>query len=294
LSPGGPAITINDLSYSVAHPTALISGNNVIPLYPGIPSVPDVLTIAGKTYTPDLTSGYFNGSQTLIPGAAAITIDEIRYSLAPTGTALISVSSTIPIASASSSLPAALSIAGGLYSKNSASGCITGSQTLTPNGPSVTINSIPYFPSTGPSGAALIVGTSTSILSPSVPTDGAGRVITIGEATFTANSASDFVIDGQTLAQGAAITVSGTEISLSPKGTDVVLGTSTESVGLGGMIISGFGVGAGSTVTTDSGSVNASAIPVGFTGDASRLGLTWGKFGPAAFMLRATSWAFNV
>ncbi len=127
-----------------------------------------------------------------------------------------------------------------------------------------------------------------------MPTDGAGRVITIGEATFTANSASDFVIDGQTLAPGAAITLSGTEISLSPKGTDVVLGTSTESVGLGGMIISGFGVGAGLTVTTGSGSVNASAIPVGFTGDASRLGLTWGKFGPAAFMLRATSWVFNV
>ena len=104
-----------------------------------------------------------------------------------------------------------------------------------------------------------------------MPTDGAGRVITIVEATLTANSASDFVIDGQTLAPGAAITVSGTEISLSPKGTDVVLGTSTESVGLGGMIISGFGVGAGLTVTTGSGSANASAIPVGFTGDASRL-----------------------
>ncbi len=276
------------MSYSVAHPTALISGINVIPLYPGIPSVPDVLTIAGKTYIPDLTSGYFNGSQTLIPGAAAITIDEIRYSLAPNKAALISISSTIPIASASSSLPAALSIAGGLYSKNSAFGYIIGSQTLTPNGPFVTINFIPYFPSTGPSGAALIVGTSTSILSPSVPIDGAGRIIAIGEATFTANSASDFVIDGQTLAPEAAITVSRTEISPSPKGTDVVLGTRTKSVGLGGTILSGFGVGAESTVTTGSGSVNASAIPVGFTDDASGLGLTWGKFEPAAFILRVT------
>ena len=50
-------------------------------------------------------------------------------------------------------------------------------------------------------------------------------------ATFTADSSSQFVIDGQTLTPNGVITVSGTPISLGPDGSTVVIAGSTEALG---------------------------------------------------------------
>ena len=50
-------------------------------------------------------------------------------------------------------------------------------------------------------------------------------------SSYTADASSDFIIDGQTLAQGAAITVSGTPISLPSGGAIAVIGSSTQSLG---------------------------------------------------------------
>lgn len=62
--------------------------------------------------------------------------------------------------------------------------------------------------------------------------------------------------DGQTLSPGGVVTVSGTPASYAAAGTDVGVGTSTEAVGIGGLIVSGFG------------SVSASTRVVGSTGGA--------------------------
>ena len=67
------------------------------------------------------------------------------------------------------------------------------------------------------------------------------------------------MIDGQTLTRGGVITVQGTPISYAAGGTDVVVGTSTEAVGLKGSVISGFGV-----------SSSTPGVGVQFTGKAPR------------------------
>lgn len=64
--------------------------------------------------------------------------------------------------------------------------------------------------------------------SPSVVS--ASPALTIGSQTIVANSLNQYRIGSQTLTQGGVITVSGTRISLSPKGTEAVVGTSTQQL----------------------------------------------------------------
>jgi len=62
--------------------------------------------------------------------------------------------------------------------------------------------------------------------------------IVIGSSTFFENSASQFVIDGQTLKPGQVLTIGGDIISLAPGGNSVVIveGTMTTTEGLGNII----------------------------------------------------------
>ena len=336
LSPGGSMITINDTPYSLApSATALVSGMNTIPLNVGPPTeAHNILTIAGKTYTPDSASQYIVGTQTLAPGVAAVTVDGTKYSLPAGGTALISGSSTITLspgptatadrgpgrggiitiggvpytensesnyvigtqtlrpggaaitadgtryflasagtalASGISTIPLVLSTGvialGGAPYANSASAYVVGSQTLVPGGPAITISGTRY--ALAPAGIALISGSST------IPLQSAAGIVTIDGLSYTANSASAFVIGSQTLRPGAtAITVSGGEVvSLGPSGTDVVVGggrSTTESVGgLGSVIMSGFGPGPTATAPVPSGSVSGNNSASVFLGGAS-------------------------
>ncbi|KAL9117024.1 MAG: hypothetical protein Q9187_006443 [Circinaria calcarea] len=93
---------------------------------------------------------------------------------------------------------------------------------------------------------------------------------TVAGDIYTADSASIFVINGQTLTPGGIITVSGTPISLaiSPSQTDIVIGTSTQP--LGDIIMGGFNSfgndGGSSTITP-------------FEGKAMRIGVSGGLGG---------------
>ena len=103
------------------------------------------------------------------------------------------------------------------------SAVVAAGSTLTPGGPAVTTDGTYY--SLAPSGN-LIAGTLSSGGAPA----GAPAVLTFGRSTYTANAASQFVVAGHTLAPGAAITVSGTPISLASGGAIAVVGTSTQSL----------------------------------------------------------------
>lgn len=71
-----------------------------------------------------------------------------------------------------------------------------------------------------------MIGTSTIPLQE--PDPSALPSFTVGNEVITADSASHYVVDGQTLAPGApAITVSGTPISLAPSSAYVAVGSST-------------------------------------------------------------------
>ena len=55
--------------------------------------------------------------------------------------------------------------------------------------------------------------------------------ITIGDSTFTENSATQVVVDGQTLAPGGQITVGGSTISLDGDGANAVINGATQTAG---------------------------------------------------------------
>ncbi|KAI4244118.1 MAG: hypothetical protein L6R40_003102 [Gallowayella cf. fulva] len=116
---------------------------------------------------------------------------------------------------------------------DSSSRFIVGTQTLAPGGPAIThsgtVLSIPSLGSgvvIGPSTQAiqLVDAGKTHDLTPSLP------VITVGGTKITGNSASQYIIDGQTLAAGQSpITVSGQVLSISSSGNAVVFGPSTQA-----------------------------------------------------------------
>ena len=90
----------------------------------------------------------------------------------------------------------------------------------------------------------MVIGSSTQLLTPAPTTEPV--VLTLGGSTYTENSASQFIIGGQTLLPGSSITISGNRVSLDSAATEVVIGSSTEaltaaSTGVGGLIMGGFG-----------------------------------------------------
>ena len=111
---------------------------------------------------------------------------------------------------------------------------------------------------------AVVIGSSIIPFTPDPPAvvtlPGGGTVVTQssfpaaltlpGGAVVTQEPYSGYVLGSQTLVPGgSAITVDGTLVSLAPGGTEVVVGSVTEiwtaSVGMGGVIMSGFAGGGG-------------------------------------------------
>jgi hypothetical protein len=111
---------------------------------------------------------------------------------------------------------------------NSASQYVAGTQTLIPGGSAISISGTAI--SLAPSGTVVVVGgSSTMKIVPTAAYYATGPpAITLAGTTLTANSASQYVVDTQTMIQGGpAITVSGTVMALAPSGTAIILGGSS-------------------------------------------------------------------
>lgn len=232
----GAAITVSGtpVSFAPSGSDVVIAGSTVA-LYPPKPTVLPVLTVDDHKITANSASQFMIGSQTLSPGGPAITVSGTRFSLAPFVSALIIGSSTsvLPVPAKS---PAVITVGPSAYTAETIPQFLVASQTLRVGGPPIIISGTPV--SLGVSASALVVNTNPLILHPSVISAAA---LTFGSSVYTADAASNFVIDGQTLKPGSAIVVSGTPISLGSHATDVVVGTVKEPVHLGALIMSGFG-----------------------------------------------------
>lgn len=108
--------------------------------------------------------------------------------------------------------------AGATYTANSDSTIVIQGQTLIPGSPAITISNIPISPASGAS-IALIAGQTQSLFP-----------LTFAGSTYTANAASGFTIQGQTLCPGGVITVANTPISLATVVFFVVITGSTQSL----------------------------------------------------------------
>ena len=223
LTPGGPAVTVLGTRISLAPSgTEVVVGSSTIGLVPSStprPSPPP-LTLGSQIYTANSKSEYTIGGQTLIPGGPALTVSGTRLSLAPSATQVVVGSNTIRLGLVVTSPP--LTLGSQIYTADSKSEYTIAGQTLIPGGPALTVSGTRL--SLAPSATQVVVGSSTIRLGPNFTPPPS----TLGYQTFTANSASDYVIDGQTLVPGSpAITVSGTPISLAPGATQVVIESNT-------------------------------------------------------------------
>jgi hypothetical protein len=260
IKPGGPVINIAGTPVSLdTQATALFVGSSTIPIavvpYSGdqaqqegaqlAAKPPARLTLAGTTATLNSASEYVIADQTLRPGEPAITVSGTPISLAPQATAVVVGSSTSILVTALHAgdqaqqigeLPSMLTLAGVTATLNSASEYVIAGQTLIAGGTPITVSGTPI--SLASQATAVVIGTSTSILVPD-PRSGdqaqqGGKLaptLTLAGATATLNSASEYVIDGQTLTPGGnAITLSGARISLAPGATAVVIGSSTSAL----------------------------------------------------------------
>ncbi|KAJ4326256.1 hypothetical protein N0V94_000203 [Neodidymelliopsis sp. IMI 364377] len=174
------------------------------------------------------------GSQILLPGGPAVTVDDTPVALAPSATVIVVGGTWL-------SLPQNLSpgrqktvgILGSLpVVLVPSSGVIIGSQALQPGGIPITF-ALRTTISLAPSATALVIGATTSLLpqfvDPTAQTQAAPPVLTIGPSIWVPNAATQFFIGpGQTLTPGGTAVVDGTKISLDTLAAFVVIGGSTQ------------------------------------------------------------------
>ena len=246
------------LSFDQAGTGVVVGTSTQLFISPGIITAAEpVITFGGSTYTAGLSSNFILDGQTLTKGGI-ITVDGTQLSYDKAGTAVVIGTSTQPLSLATITAAAKpiLTFDGSTYVADSSSNFVVDGQTLS-KGSVITVDGTRL--SYDPVGTDVVIGTSTQMLGTTSIAVAQDPAITFDGSTYYANPSSDFIIDGQTLTRGGVITIQGTPISYAAAGTDVVVGTSTEAVGLGGYIMSGFG-----------GSSSASGVAVQFTGEAAR------------------------
>ena len=192
---GAPAATIQGVPVSLAPlASAIVVDGDTTPLSPG--QTP-VITLGSQPVTASLTSQYVLGGQTLVPGAAAVTISGTPISVPMDGNAVVVGGSTVAIPDTASPTLPVITLGNQVITANSASQFLVGDQTLVPGAPAITVAT--------PGSAAAAFGPSPTTL-------------TVGGKVFTPNPTA-FSIDGTTIsAGGSGVTVDGTSISLGSSG----------------------------------------------------------------------------
>lgn len=249
----GSVIKVSGTPISIAPGASLaVIGSSTQSLVGAAITPQPVLTFAGSTYTAGSSSEFLINGQTLTKGGT-INVGGTQLSFGHVGTDVVIGTSTQQLLTPGVTTLAEpiLTFDGSTYTAYLASDFVIDSQKLTRGG-AITINGTPI--SYGQGGTDVVIGTNTQELSTASITVAEEPAITFDGSTYYADSASNFVVDGQTLTREAG-------------GSEVVIGSSTEAVGLGGYIISGFGSGPLST------------SPVAFTGKAARKSPTAGGVG---------------
>lgn len=279
--------------------TQLVVGSTTAAVLPssGAASPAPAITVGGTVYSAASGSPYIVAGSTLSLGSA-LTIDGTTVSLVASNSAVVINGVTQAPAPSDPTGEGSITVGGTVYSAASDSPYVIAGQTLSP-GSAITVDGTTV--SLEASGATVVINGVTQ-----TPSSAATQapILTIGGATYTANSGSSYLIDGQTLTPGAAITVSGTTISLDSSDSTLVVNgvtetlshsssgvvtvisgrtttvpVSTSSTGLGGYIQSGLsgGTSTGSGGPTSSASSNASSAtrpPINGWGACLVVGLT--------------------
>lgn len=192
---GAPTAKIHGVPVSLAPlASAIVVDGRTTPLSPG--QTP-IITLGPQPVTASPMSRYVLGGQTLVPGAAAITLSGTPISVPTEGNAVIIGGSTIAIPDTPGPVLPDITLGNQVITANSASQFLLGDQTLVPGAPAITV--------AAPAGAIAAFGPSPTAL-------------TVGGKVFTPNPTA-FAIDGTTIsAGGLSMTVNGTPVRLGPSG----------------------------------------------------------------------------
>ena len=221
-SAGGAAATISGTPVSVlANGAGVVIGTSTIPLPVGAAS--PLPTVGGQQLQKGPDGNIIIPHLTTIePGGTPATISGTVISVASNGASLVVGGSTIDLAPATTPLPS-ITFGESTITANSKTQLFIAGQMLSP-GSVITVSGTPV--SLAPGASSVVIGGTIFSLSPTA-TEKSLPSITFGGSTITENSNSQFIIAGQTLSPGSAITISGTVISLAPGASDVVMGGST-------------------------------------------------------------------
>lgn len=265
------------LSFDKAGAAVVIGTSTQSVSFVAITAAPEpILMFHGSAYTADSSSNFIIDGQTLVKGSA-ITVGgtQISYDEVGTGVVIGTRTPNLHFAAITAAPEPILTFDGSTYTADYSSNFVIGSQTLVKGG-KITIDGTQL--SYDEAGTDAVIGTSTQMLRTTIVTAVPDPAITFDGSVYTADYSSNFVVAGQTLTKGGIITVQSTPISYAADGKDVVVGSSTEAVGLGGYIMSGFGGGPSATAS----------VPVQlFAGSAARTySAPWGfRFLVGAFVV---------
>lgn len=205
------------------------NAGNALPAGPGPtgPGYQSVGEVGSEPINVGPSSVVVVGSQTLQPGSV-ITVGGTRISLAPSATAIVIGASTSVLRNIASDPPPppVLTIGSSTFTGNAATQYLVGpGQILRPGGSAVVGGTVVRL---GPSASFIVVGETTQALSAAISS---AAQIVVGGRTITAQpGGSSFVINGQTLAPGQAITVDGTTMSLDAAVSSVAVNRVTQPV----------------------------------------------------------------
>ena len=223
------------MRYTFIASTCLLASVSAAPIVDVRSPETQDITINGKICTPDSSGNYVVGTKTLVPGGAAITVDNTPISLFPSATAVLINGVATPLTSAhnpgTTSKAAPLTFHGATYTQNPSGNYIIGTQTLVPGGPAITVDNTPL--SVFPHATAILISgvasplrtSSTPIITPApkaVSTDKNLPRLVFKGTTYTANSEDQFIVGGKTLSPGGApVTIDNSCLSLFPSATAV-------------------------------------------------------------------------
>ncbi|QIX00014.1 hypothetical protein AMS68_005531 [Peltaster fructicola] len=218
---GGPAITADGkvISVPAVGDSIVVGGSTVVR-----PAAGETISANGVQITEAPATVFAVAGQTLLPGGSAITISQTPVALAPGGGAVIIGSSTSILQTR------VITVGTQTVTANAATQFVFGpGQTLTPGG-TLIVGGTTVSLANGAS--VVVVNGQTSTITVQAKTT-AGALLTIDGQTITP-TAGVYVIYGQTLSSGGAITFTGSSgretVSLDKSGTvmvDIVSGKST-------------------------------------------------------------------
>ncbi|KAI8930830.1 hypothetical protein NX059_011851 [Plenodomus lindquistii] len=287
LAPGGSAVTVSGTTLSLAPSGSFLVINGVTSAIQPATAFPTV-RIGDSVFT--ATSGdsghqFIVNGQTLAPGGPAITVLGTTLSLAPSAPFIVvnGVTSTLHQPAAAQITAPPLTIGDSVFRPlpGTAIEYMIFNMLLTP-GASIVASGVTIF--LAPGVTALVVNGRTSHIAfgaQGIITN--APLLTVGSRTYTAVYGTTFVIDGQTLIPGGAITVDGTTISLAHGATELLYGSSGRSTS--SVLFP--------ATTTRSQSVTPTMEPsAGANGGDGRVAATSSR-ADAARSLDVRSWAIN-